>query len=131
MKPPRSDASPTDPDLSFIPPIPTFAERVAIIKVSQQADPILSPIIENLHKGNLVSPYVLKQGVLIRKQGLKIMILDSLIGDVLDYHHKGFGMHVAAFKMMAMIKENLLWHSISKDVKAYTKACVHLSLIHI
>ena len=34
-------------------------------------------------------------------------------------------MHVSAFKMMAMIKESLFWHSISKDVRAYTKACVH------
>jgi len=33
-KPPRTDSSPTDPDLSYIPPIPTFAERVAILKVS-------------------------------------------------------------------------------------------------
>jgi len=68
----------------FFPPIPTFAERVAIIKVSQQADPILAPIIESLQKGNQVSPYVLKQGVLlINKQGFKIMIPTSLIGDVL------------------------------------------------
>jgi len=53
------------------------------------------------------------------------MIPTSLIGDVLAYYHKGFGMHFSAFKMMAMIKENLFWHSISKDVKAYTRACVH------
>jgi len=32
-QPPRSKSSPTDTDLSFIPPIPTFAEQVAIIKV--------------------------------------------------------------------------------------------------
>ena len=53
------------------------------------------------------------------------MIPNSLIGDVLDYYHKGFGMHVSEFKIMALIKENLFWHSIHKDVKAYTKACVH------
>ena len=115
-----------------------LANDLSSIKVAQQADNILAPLVSALSQGHPLPPTIapglrktFKEGVLCRlfqpssssADHFQVVVLDALKHTVLQQLHNHSG-HLGSQKTLEKLKKRYYWPGYEKDVGIWIQECI-------